>query len=176
MVSFPAVSYNFFSSCILINERSTPDRLIVLTVPGHRANPVNLSSSYQTLISSTAGDYTTPITLTISGLSVGQRYEFEWCSNSSNGFVTPTTATDGNRVTLLTNTTGVDGGVGQFAIGIFTADTARELITTNQSGLSGLQLRELPQQAPVPEPATLSLFAIGAIPFMGYAWRRRIHS
>lgn len=80
-----------------------------------------LSAPYQGLLSSAAGDFSTPFTLTMSGLTVGQQYEFEWWFNFSSGLSSPTTAAAGNSVTLNSNTTGLAGGLGQFAIGTFTA-------------------------------------------------------
>jgi hypothetical protein len=69
-------------------------------------------------------------------------------------------------VTLVTNTTGLDGGVGQFATGTFTANNLSEVITftsNNQIRLSGLQLRQLPSA--VPEPTSLTLLFIGVVLF-----------
>src|SRR5262249_15590987 len=102
----------------------------------------SLSSSYQDLLSSFTGGQLLQsqpsigqaFSLTMNGLTVGHTYEFEWWSNAS--FVstqTLTTAAAGNSVTLEDNTLGSglgsDGGVGQFAIGKFTADGTSEVIT-----------------------------------------------
>ena len=64
-------------------------------------------------------------TLTMSGLTAGHQYQFEWWNNTSTGtLLTDTTAVAGNSVTLLSNTTFSVGGLGQFAVGTFTADGA----------------------------------------------------
>src|SRR6185295_15573982 len=47
-----------------------------------------LSASYRAMLSTLAGDFATPFTLTMSGLTVGNTYEFQFWSNDSNGFNT----------------------------------------------------------------------------------------
>jgi hypothetical protein len=133
-----------------------------------------------------------PFTLTMSGLTVGDQYAFEWWTNASSspGGTNLTQATATNSVTLNWNTSaGADGGVGQFAIGHFTASATSESITFSNNGgtfgpifgvtyaeLNGVELRDLgPATAPsVPVPATAALLAVG---FSGLAlkgcWRRR---
>ena len=109
----------------------------------------------------------------MSGLTVGAKYEFEWWTNDSNGFQFVTTATAVNSVSLTTNTTGADGGVGQFAIGTFTADASSETITFSsslQDIISGFDLRET---AAVPEPGTLLLLSSG-LATMFILWGRRM--
>jgi hypothetical protein len=129
---------------------------------GSTLNPfASLSASYQTLLSSAAGDFTTPFTLTMSGLTSGQTYSFEWWFNFSTGLSSPSTATAGNSVTLNSDTTGAAGGLGQFAIGTFTADAATQVITFSSTFESGLNAFQLRQAAAVPEPATITLLGLG---------------
>ena len=143
-------------------------------------SPAGLSASYQTLLESFT--FGSGFSLTIKGLTIGENYEFEWWSNISAtglGPVSLTTATAGNSVTLNPNTTNTEGGVGQFAIGRFTADGTSEVInfsvTTNEAVLDGFELRDLGPAAPaVPEPASLTLLGIAAASGLGYlGWRRR---
>src|SRR5262249_42550728 len=97
-----------------------------------------------------------------------------------------TTAMAGNSVTLNARAVpgpppGGEGGVGQFAIGTFTADAPSEVIPFTGTPaaspaplLNGLQLRELtPAATPVPEPSTPAPFALGGIALAGWRWRRR---
>jgi hypothetical protein len=143
----------------------------------------NLSTAYQQLLSSATFGFASPetLTLTISGLTIGQQYEFEWWANESLAGVGAfrTTATAGNSVTLALNQTGLAGGVGQFATGTFTADATSEVITfTGAPGnlplLNGFELRNVgPTVTAVPAPASLTLLGIGAAGLLGYAWRKR---
>ena len=140
----------------------------------------NLSAAYRAMLGTEAGCFiqnpgcldtasnsTTPITLTISGLLVGQQYEFEWWKNVSNGFQTHiTTATAGNTVSLSSNTSGgVVGGIGQFAIGTFIADAPTQIISFGgsiQNTFNGFQLRSTGSvPGSVPEPGTLALVGFG---------------
>jgi len=124
-----------------------------------------LSPDYRTLLSTFMGSSSVNITLTISGLLVGQSYEFEWWSNISSSFdPATTTATAGNAVTLLSSPNGLNGGVGQFVIGTFLADSASQIITFEglpgvNRAVNGFQLRQI---ATVPEPSasTLTLLAL----------------
>ena len=106
-----------------------------------------LSAPYQTLLESAATSNTAGLTLTMSGLVVGERYEFQWWSNASGGTGSVlTTATAGNSVTLATSPSGGQGEVGQFALGTFIADNAAQVVTFDgpvQDILNGFQLRQL---------------------------------
>ena len=106
-----------------------------------------LSAPYQALLASAATSFTAGITLTMSGLVVGERYEFQWWSNASGGTASVfTTATAGNSVTLATSPSGGQGQVGQFALGTFIADNAAQVVTFDgpvQDILNGFQLRQL---------------------------------
>jgi hypothetical protein len=138
-----------------------------------------LSPPYQALLGAGGGSMgfptAPPFLLTITGLTAGDKYEFEWWTNlSSIGTQLQVKAAAVNSVVLSSNTTGTDGGVGQFVTGTFTADAASEGITfSGVSGspvLNGLQLRDLGPATPIPEPSSLALFALGGLGLAG--WRR----
>jgi hypothetical protein len=120
-----------------------------------------LSSAYRDLLTSSA--IPNLLTLTLTGLTVGRHYELEWWSDQSfAGGTNMTTATATNSVTLNANTTNAAGGLGQFAVGSFTADATTETVTFAGtvgfgSVLNGAQLRDIT----VPEPASLALFGVG---------------
>jgi hypothetical protein len=149
----------------------------------------NLSASYQQLLASFTG-YFAPASfnLTMSGLTAGDHYAFEWWSNQTqdgNGGAPGNIqlqATDGNSVILNSNPSAALGGLGQFVIGNFTANGAgTETVTfTGLSGgfggaLDALQLRDLGPAA-TPEPSSFILFGM-AFTGLGVArWRKRKQS
>jgi hypothetical protein len=128
----------------------------------------SLSAGYQALLSSALSQIQTDSVLTMTGLTPGDTYAFEWWANiSTTGSTQGTAATNGNTVSLALNT-GAAGGLGQFAIGTFTADgTGTETVTfgvrANSSFymLNGFELRDVAGSTAVPEPATLLLLGTG---------------
>jgi MYXO-CTERM domain-containing protein len=140
-----------------------------------------LSASYQTLLGSglTALASGTDLTLTMSGLSIGAQYQFQWFSNLSlPGSDTHTAAgvPSGGGVVLADNTSAQDGGMGQFALGSFTADATTQVIAFDgptYALINGFQLREVePAPAPVPEPGT-ALAGLALLGLVGVRRRRR---
>jgi len=137
-----------------------------------------LSTQYQALLSSVGVSLSGfSITLVMSGLVVGATYEFQWWSNRSNEFVTTTTATAGGSVTLSSNTTGLAGGLGQFAIGTFIADSASQQITfpgdvLHQELINGFQLRQLGQVTVPDTGSTALLLSLALLAFVGLSWKK----
>lgn len=142
---------------------------------GSAATPfASLGAGYQSLLSTAAAVGGT-MTLSIEGLTVGQSYEFQaWVNDSRNqippGFTFSVDVAAGNMVTLDPNPSLGDGGLGQYAIGTFVADTASQIITfTNDevAVINAFQLRQLGTTTPisVPEPATatLGLLSVAAL-------------
>lgn len=132
------------------------------------SNPfAGLGSGYQNLLSSnvTASSPDT-ITLTLGGLSAGAVYDFQWWSNRPTTPVYSTTALAGNSVMLSSNTYAgsEEGGLGQYAIGRFTASGTSQSIdfsgsyffgSSNMPSINGFQVRL------VPEPSTWVMGAVG---------------
>src|SRR6185369_6478748 len=116
------------------------------------------------------------ITLSLTGLTAGHSYLFQWWSNDSSfsGHYS-TTATATNDVTLLSNISDAFGETGQSAIGTFTASGAVQAIDfTGSSGyaprINAFQLRDV---TAVPEPsAGAGLAGLGALGFVLVRRRR----
>jgi hypothetical protein len=102
----------------------SPDDLYAYQGFGQATAPYsNLSTAYKTLLDSAAyASGAGTITVTLGGLTPGEQYVVQWwASDSSLTYGSLITATGGNTVTLDSNTTNAYGGVGQYAIGTFTA-------------------------------------------------------
>lgn len=133
---------------------------------GSAASPFStLPAAYQALLSSAAHiEEPNTFTLTMSNLTVGYQYQFEWWSNLSGTIGQLHSATATNTVTLNDNVSGIEGGLGQYGIGAFTADATSQTVTFSAVGAvngamaNGFQLR----QTAVPEPGTGLLTGIGA--------------
>jgi PEP-CTERM motif len=145
---------------------------------GFGAAPFNtLSTNYQALLApfvvASNGNGPKEMTLTMSGLTEGAGYQFEWWSNTSQNLPFLTTATAGGAVTLSPNTASLNGGLGQYAIGTFTADaTTTQAVTFTSPAnpfLNGFQLRQLAPPPVVPEPGT----ALFGLALTGAALTRR---
>jgi hypothetical protein len=135
-----------------------------------------LSASYRTLLDSIGGTIDEPFTLTIAGLTIGNQYEFQWwVSASAHPTNFQTAAAADNQVVLNSNLAGIDGGLGQYAIGVFVADNTTQSITFSGTGpnfLNGFQLRQL-TASEVPEPASLALWGAASLGLTWFARRRR---
>ena len=139
-----------------------------------------LSSSYQSLLGSGAyADNPATITVTLGGLTNGQQYQLQWWTNNSSNILsifgetfTNTTATAINSVTLDANSTNTVGGVGQYAIGTFTAAGPTQTFQLSETSGGFNPLINALQVRAVPEPA---LTLLGTAAAMGalLAWRRR---
>ena len=94
--------------------------------------------------------------LYINDLEVGQTYMVQiWCNNSrADGVGKITTLTSGaNSCSLLGNSTGAYGGIGQYVIGYFVADSTRKTIEIagGNQFFNAIQLRKVPEsQMPSP--------------------------
>jgi hypothetical protein len=143
----------------------------------------SLSAPYRSLLGDAGTSTGPPLTLTISSLSVGVSYQFQFWTNFS-GFIdvlTLTTATAGASVTLHPQISAGagplgEGGLGQFAIGTFLADAPTQTITFTSDNsffgplINGFQLRQTAvAPAAVPEPGT----ALAGVALLGLCGLRR---
>jgi hypothetical protein len=180
-VTFPATAFGLISPFFELptsGELAGFDNAVGSTQPPFSL----LSTSYQDLLDSGGATFDpngapAPINLLIKNLTVGQVYEFQWWVNDSRsaGAGRTTTATSGSSVTLNHNLLGIDGGVGQFAVGSFLADATTQAVVFQGAGtgmdngasqISGFQLRL------VPEPAALALLAL-CLPLLSRARTQR---
>ncbi|NNM87040.1 MAG: hypothetical protein HKL95_00805, partial [Phycisphaerae bacterium] len=111
-----------------------------------------LSNAYTKVIASGAygGDATGVVTL--NGLNPGEQYLVQiWLNDSRNNATTEqrTETIAGTSVTLKYNSTGVAGGVGQYAVGIFAATSTNETFllspnpTTGSGQLNAISVRDV---------------------------------
>ncbi len=109
----------------------------------------NLPSTYQTLLGGAEhgdnGSAGAPVTYTQSGLKAGEIYQVQYFVNDSRSLASSRTdaitSAGGNSQTLKFNTTGADGGLGQYAVGTFTA--ASTSVTFGATGNASTQVNAL---------------------------------
>jgi len=112
------------------------------------AAPFNtLPGEYQNAIAGGAYGGATAGTVTLNGLTVGQDYVVQiWVNDSrtaGNGRSETVTSSGGNSATLTYNSTTAAGGVGQFTVGFFTADSTSQTFTLTPSASGSVQLNAL---------------------------------
>jgi hypothetical protein len=164
--TFPFMATTATNGAFTFTE--SPGHMLAESSLGSASPPFNtLSASYQSLLSSAVStDDNNTLTLTITGLTIGNDYIFEFWTNASNydgtGSGFRTTASAPTAVSLDDNTTNAIGGTGQFVIGSFHAGDTTEVITftgtdsTQAPTINAFELRA------VPEPTTMSIFLLGS--------------
>jgi hypothetical protein len=143
-----------------------------------------LSGDYKTLLSS-GGSAASPSTITgtFGGLTPGNDYLIQWWSNDSafnyTGSFTQTQASQGanpSTVTLDSNLSNSVGGLGQYAIGTFTAVSTSTFIDFNGIGgfimINGFQIRDVTSAA-VPEPGQIAASLVLLAGIGGYVFLKR---
>ena len=146
----------------------------------------SLNANYQALLS--GGNYVAPlapVAFTISGLRTGYEYEAQLFVSDPRIYGQDRAETLTGRTTLSYNSTGQDGGVGQFAdSNVFIADASgKATFTVTSSGASAyagqatqvnaFQVRDL-GPAPVPEASTtISLGVMLGLGGLALGGRRR---
>lgn len=137
---------------------------------------VNLSSQYRALLgpaifsqNGTPAGPPATITVTLTGLTVGQQYEIQYWVNDPRGPSAPESASRqvqiGNQF-LNVNTTGLAGGTGQWLLGNFYADNTGsqsfDVVGVSSGPTIGpVSYANAMQVRAVPEPSTLALAASG---------------
>lgn len=117
------------------------------------------------------------VTLTLSGLTIGNSYLVQFFVQDSRSFgagATVTVNSGGNSATLDYNNTEAAGGRGQFVTGTFTADAATQAFTfvpTSNAIINGFQLRTT---AVIPEPSSLALIGVAGAAALAVKRLRRV--
>ncbi|HTL72553.1 MAG TPA: PEP-CTERM sorting domain-containing protein [bacterium] len=154
---------------------------------GSYANPNTADSNYNFLMQTAIYSYGSSISFTWNGMTAGNIYELQFWVNDGRNNVTAErseTLTGGaNTSAALLYGTGVNGtSPGQFITGTFVADiTGTQTLTLNAFGgadigpsaqINLLQLRDI---SPVPEPSTLAFVAAGfGVMILGMRRKNRI--
>src|SRR5207248_11774 len=115
----------------------------------------NLSTAYKAVL--TGGDYTsaaTALTVTLNNLTAGHIYAAQfWVDDSRAAFgsrVETLASTGGNNATLSYTNTNSAGGLGQYAVGLFTAAGTTQAFTATgnaSSQVNALQVRDVSSTA-----------------------------
>jgi hypothetical protein len=133
-----------------------------------------LSSSYQALLNQTmfsfSGSSGVPapnMSVTVNNLSIGQQYDVQFWVNDSRSGVTniATRQTQVGSTLLSVNTTGTTGGLGQWVLGTFVADSTSQsfdLVGVNSGTVGPVTYATAMQVRAVPEPSSLAMLAGGA--------------
>lgn len=160
------------------------------TALGSAASPfAALSANYRSLLQGAvysnglSPGFTGTLTVTLNGLAVGTPYQFEtWVNDSRAGNFRTQTVAAGNAATMVFNSTHLEGGVGQYLTGTFTATGTSQVVTFAGTGVSdpfgdpigqinAFELRALP--APVPLPSTLVVGLAGFAGLAAWTFRRK---
>lgn len=115
------------------------------------------------------------MTFTVSGLTLGHNYEAQFFVNDSRlqGISRAETITGGS--TLNFNSTNADGGVGQYAVGLFSSGTSSQATftvtgtpSTGTTQANAIQIRDLG-----PEPSAWAVLGLGGLLLGGLTVRAR---
>jgi hypothetical protein len=136
----------------------------------------SLSAGYQQIVKSGTWSDSTTASLTLTKLTQGTVYQVQvWVNDSRMTYGYSRTETVSGSGVMTYNTGNLpeysEGGLGQYVIGTFKADTTSETLDFSANGnyvqLEGIQLRV------VPEPSAIVLVASALVGLLAYAWRKR---
>ena len=122
---------------------------------GGSSTPWNyLPAGYKTILQGGAYNGGGNATVTLTNLTTGHQYLVQvWVNDSRSGGTTTRTetltSTGGNTVTLAYNSTLVQGGVGQYSIGNFTATATSQTFTMNSSASTQLNALQVLDVTPI---------------------------
>ncbi|MBU6222183.1 MAG: hypothetical protein KGR24_05460 [Planctomycetes bacterium] len=166
-----------------VNFTENPSNLQSYDFPSSATPFASLSTAYKTMLSGGGTALLdSTITATLGGLTAGQSYRLQWWTSdpaNSQGvlnetFATTTATSGSSSVTLDSNSTNASGGLGQYVIGTFTADSTTQTFDLNSpSGntsplINGFQIRAVA----VPEPSTCAMATTAALGVAAAALRR----
>ena len=118
--------------------------------------PTETTGDYATFLASDSYDIGNPNTLTLNGLTIGEKYQVQlWSNDSRGGAHNQLVAFSAGKRTLLNRNTAAAGGPGQWVTGIFMAEAVTQAITVSPHGsggiaINGLQVRTLPKDFAAP--------------------------
>jgi len=132
-------------------------------------SPGTSDANYNYLLQNAIYDGTDPATVSWNGLTVGHTYLVELWTNDTRSGVESRTETFSGSASDVSSSVAFQTaatGAGQYIVGTFDASTVSQTITLqgNQAGqLNLIQVRDITPPPSLPEPATLSLFGLGAL-------------
>jgi hypothetical protein len=136
-------------------------------------NAGTADSNYNYLLTVAEYTYGGDWSITLTGLTVGNTYEIELWANDGRGNDRIQTFTGGANTSATLFVGPSSGGPGQFILGTFVADgTGSETISSSSPTGPILNLAQIRDITPVPEPATFALVGLGACA-MFYGFRRK---
>jgi hypothetical protein len=125
----------------------------------------SLSADYQTMLRGGFFSVSTTADFTLNNLTIGDVYQVQvWVNDSRDGVTTTRNQTVSGSLSQAFNVPQVGGGLGQYLIGTFTADSSSQTISFSPGDggvvqINGIQLRNL--GSAVPEPASATLLVLG---------------
>jgi hypothetical protein len=183
-----AIDNNAFSNIATVGDVTLTESngYLIADIDTGSANApfTGLSANYRSLLSTEVySSNLATMQIDLGGLTDGTDYRLQWWTNDSSNYLYAGSpffedvicGGDLGDVTLDSNTSNTDGGLGQYVIGTFTASgtTARFTLTGSGTGAWQFPMMNALQVRAVPEPSTC-VMALAGLACGGYSmWRRR---